>query len=206
MSTWSLTYQQSVSLFKRYHGDKHFSEFYLQDGGKSQLAKVWNKITSLSPYVFDNVSVPLPASSRSRRSARWRSWRAQSSRLPAAGTARWFRQRRLVPPLPWCCQTTHGTGSASPGLCPADREPLKYSSVGFLRYTDRQTDRHAYRLLRWCCQTTHNTGLASPTSARIAPPASLIGASESRRLAGMCGINRVGQKSKLLYCDRYFIS
>jgi len=29
-------YQQSV--FKRYHSDKHFSEFYLEDGGKNQLA------------------------------------------------------------------------------------------------------------------------------------------------------------------------
>jgi len=28
--------QQSV--FKRYHSDKHFSEFYLQDGGKTKLA------------------------------------------------------------------------------------------------------------------------------------------------------------------------
>jgi len=27
-----MTYQQSV--FKRYHSDKHLSEFYLQDGGK----------------------------------------------------------------------------------------------------------------------------------------------------------------------------
>ena len=28
-------YQQSG--FKRYHSDKDFSEFYLQDGGKNQL-------------------------------------------------------------------------------------------------------------------------------------------------------------------------
>jgi len=28
----ALTYQQNV--FKRYHSDRHFSEFYLQDGGK----------------------------------------------------------------------------------------------------------------------------------------------------------------------------
>jgi len=27
-----------VCVFKRYHSDKHFSEFYLQDGDKSQLA------------------------------------------------------------------------------------------------------------------------------------------------------------------------
>ena len=33
---WSLTYQQSV--FKRYHSDKCFSDCYLQDGGKNQLA------------------------------------------------------------------------------------------------------------------------------------------------------------------------
>jgi len=26
--------------------------FYLQDGGKNQLAQIWNKITLLSPYVY----------------------------------------------------------------------------------------------------------------------------------------------------------
>jgi len=36
MFMWSLTYQQNV--FKRYHSDKHVSDFYLQDGGKNQLA------------------------------------------------------------------------------------------------------------------------------------------------------------------------
>jgi len=36
MDIWSLTYQQSVC--KRYHSDKHFSDFYLQDGGNNQLA------------------------------------------------------------------------------------------------------------------------------------------------------------------------
>ena len=35
MSIWSLTYQQSV--FKHYHSDISQS-FYLQDGGKNQLA------------------------------------------------------------------------------------------------------------------------------------------------------------------------
>jgi len=34
-----------------HHNDKHFSEFYLQDGGRNQVAWIWNKITSLSPYV-----------------------------------------------------------------------------------------------------------------------------------------------------------
>jgi len=29
---------KSNQLLKRYHNDKHFSEFYLQDGGKNQLA------------------------------------------------------------------------------------------------------------------------------------------------------------------------
>jgi len=36
MSVWSPTYQQSE--FKRCYSDKHFSEFYPQDGGKYQLA------------------------------------------------------------------------------------------------------------------------------------------------------------------------
>jgi len=31
-----ITYQQRV--LKHYHRDMHFSEFYLQDGGKNQLA------------------------------------------------------------------------------------------------------------------------------------------------------------------------
>jgi len=54
MSVSSLTYQQSV--FKRYRSDKHFSEFYLQDGGNNQLAEIWNKITSLSLYVYSVAS------------------------------------------------------------------------------------------------------------------------------------------------------
>ena len=43
-----MTYQQSV--LKRYHSDKHLSDFYLQDGGNNQLASIWNKITY---YVHD---------------------------------------------------------------------------------------------------------------------------------------------------------
>jgi len=35
-----MTYRQSV--FKRYHSDKHFLEFYQQDGGKHQLAEICN--------------------------------------------------------------------------------------------------------------------------------------------------------------------
>ena len=31
-------YLYAQSVFKRYHSDKHFSDFYLQDGGKNQLA------------------------------------------------------------------------------------------------------------------------------------------------------------------------
>ena len=54
MSIWSPTDQQSV--FKRYHGDKHVSEFYLQDGGKNQLTQIWNKITSLPPYTHRNIA------------------------------------------------------------------------------------------------------------------------------------------------------
>jgi len=29
----------------------NISQFYLQDGGKNQLAQIWNKATSVSPYV-----------------------------------------------------------------------------------------------------------------------------------------------------------
>ena len=49
MSIGLLTYQQSV--FKHYRSDKHFSEFYIHDGGKNQLIQMWNKITSPSPYI-----------------------------------------------------------------------------------------------------------------------------------------------------------
>ena len=36
MAIWSPTYQENV--FKRYHSNKYFSEFYPQDGGENQLA------------------------------------------------------------------------------------------------------------------------------------------------------------------------
>ena len=36
MSLWLLTYKQGV--FKRYHSDNISQSFYLQDGGKNQLA------------------------------------------------------------------------------------------------------------------------------------------------------------------------
>jgi len=48
-----ITYQQSV--FKRYHSDRHFLEFYLQDGGKNQLALIWNEITSFHPMYANKV-------------------------------------------------------------------------------------------------------------------------------------------------------
>ena len=42
-----LSYKRCI--FKRYHSNKYFSEFYSQDGGKNQLALIWNKTRSLSP-------------------------------------------------------------------------------------------------------------------------------------------------------------
>ena len=51
MSIWSLNYQQSV--FKSYHGDRYFSELYLQDGGKKSTGIDIKK--SLSPYVLRGV-------------------------------------------------------------------------------------------------------------------------------------------------------
>jgi len=50
MSTWSLTYRKSVLKWQQ--SDKHFWEFYPQDGGENQSALIWNEITSLSPYVY----------------------------------------------------------------------------------------------------------------------------------------------------------
>ena len=50
MSLWSLTYQQSV--FKWCHSNKHFWEFYLQDGGENHMAQIWNENTSLSAHVY----------------------------------------------------------------------------------------------------------------------------------------------------------
>ena len=39
----------ATKRIRRYHSGKHFSEFYTQDGGESQLA---SKLRSLSPYVY----------------------------------------------------------------------------------------------------------------------------------------------------------
>jgi len=49
MSTPSMTYQQSV--LSAITVANISQSFYLQDGGKNQPAWMWNKITSLSPYV-----------------------------------------------------------------------------------------------------------------------------------------------------------
>jgi len=43
----SLTYQQSI--FKRYHSDKHFLEFYLQDGGKINWRRYGTKLRHWHP-------------------------------------------------------------------------------------------------------------------------------------------------------------
>jgi len=40
------------SVFKWQQSNKHFQEFYPQDGGENQLAQMWNEITSLSPFVL----------------------------------------------------------------------------------------------------------------------------------------------------------
>ena len=45
-----MTYQQSVS--KRYHSDKHFQEFCIQDSGENQMTLIWNLRHALSPYVY----------------------------------------------------------------------------------------------------------------------------------------------------------
>jgi len=57
-----MTYQQSV--FKLYHSDKHFSEFYLQDGVKNQLAYRYGtklgpirQYVTVSPYAFKALDV-----------------------------------------------------------------------------------------------------------------------------------------------------
>ena len=56
----------STKLFKQYHINKHFSQFYPQDGGENQLAQIWNEITtSLSPYVLQ-----LNSTTRTRTRAR----------------------------------------------------------------------------------------------------------------------------------------
>jgi len=47
MFVWSLTHKQSV--FKRYHISQRFA---YNMAAKNQLAYIWNKITSLLPYVL----------------------------------------------------------------------------------------------------------------------------------------------------------
>jgi len=79
MSTWSLTCQQSV--FKRYHSDKHFSEFYLQDGGKNQLADT-------EQYYVTVTLLLLIYSWRGGMQVRARRWRARAaSTVPRTRTA-----------------------------------------------------------------------------------------------------------------------
>jgi len=46
-----------TKLFKQYHSNKNFSEFYPQDGGENQPAQIWNEITSLSPCVYADAHV-----------------------------------------------------------------------------------------------------------------------------------------------------
>jgi len=53
MSVWSLTCQRRVS--KRYHSDKHFSEFYLQDSVKKQLAWYRTKLRHCHPMFSSKI-------------------------------------------------------------------------------------------------------------------------------------------------------
>jgi len=57
MSILSLTYQQSVSKWsKRYQSDRHFSEFYLQDGCKKStgidMEQNYVTVTIMYSYFF----------------------------------------------------------------------------------------------------------------------------------------------------------
>jgi len=54
-----MTYRQSV--FKRYHSDKHFLEFYQQDGGKHQLAEICNDNYVTVTHVWPWLGSPLAA-------------------------------------------------------------------------------------------------------------------------------------------------
>jgi len=58
-----MTYQQGV--YKRYHsGDKHFSEFYLQDGGKNHVIRTeWR---SYRDHRLCDVTSPCVFSKRDR--------------------------------------------------------------------------------------------------------------------------------------------
>ena len=67
MSTWSSTCRQSV--FKWHESNKHFSEFYPQDGGGKQLSQIWNEITSLSTYVRTRGCTKITADNETRQSA-----------------------------------------------------------------------------------------------------------------------------------------
>ena len=62
-----MTYQQSV--FKLYHSDKHFSEFYLQDGVKNQLAYRYG--TKLGPTSVRHCVIICIQSFRRPRSGVW---------------------------------------------------------------------------------------------------------------------------------------
>jgi len=49
----------TIKRFKHYQSDKHFSEFYLQDGGKNQLAWIWNDcyvtVTKLVVFIIPSL-------------------------------------------------------------------------------------------------------------------------------------------------------
>jgi len=55
MSIWSVTYQQRV--FKHYHSGKHFSKFYLQDGGKNQPQQNYVTVTLCIQYQRQKLNV-----------------------------------------------------------------------------------------------------------------------------------------------------
>ena len=61
----SPTHQQSV--FKRCHSDKHFSEFFTYKMAAEINWHLWNKITSLSPYIACYISQGSQAEAAIRR-------------------------------------------------------------------------------------------------------------------------------------------
>ena len=90
-------------IFKQYYYHKHFSAFYLQDGGEKRLTWIWNEITSLSLYVYNaNVHMYSCASCAS--------YRTYTLEIKKKQRGRCYRCSCLTCPGPKYTQLVESTG------------------------------------------------------------------------------------------------
>jgi len=93
MSIWPPTYKQSV--FKRYHSDKHLSEFYLQNSTGIDMEQ--NLLHCHPMYTrFPNLECGLTGGKKPEKRSRSRPWVGQcsawiASRVAMSGAPFWLR-------------------------------------------------------------------------------------------------------------------